>query len=155
MSDPQNPDVPPPPTNSGQTPPSSYNAAPPPAAQPAYSSAPPAPYGAPASPTIPGKTLGIVALIVAIFFNIVGLILGIVALVQSRKAGYKNGWAVAAIIVGAVLFVIGIIVAIVAFTAFAAAAGFANEVFQACQAVDFSGTVTVQGRDIDCSTITR
>jgi hypothetical protein len=155
MSDPQNPDVPPPPPNYGQTPPPSYNAAPPPAAQPAYSSAPPAPYGAPASPTIPGKTLGIVALVVAIFFNVIGVILGIVALVQSRKAGYKNGWAVAAIIVGSILFVIGIIVAIAVFTAFAAAAGFANEAFQACQAVDFSGTVTVQGVDVNCDTISR
>ena len=93
----------------------------------------------------PGRTLGIVALIVAIFFNVIGLILGIVALVQSRKAGHKNGFAVAAIIVGAVLTVLGIIVAILVFTAFAAAAGFAGEVLQACQAVDFTGTVTVQG----------
>ena len=104
---------------------------------------------------IPGKTLGIVALIVAIFFNVVGLILGIVALVQSRKAGHKNGPAVAAIIVGAILFVIGIIIAIIAFTAFAAAAAFANEALQACQAVDFSGTVTVQGVEVSCDTLSR
>jgi len=101
------------------------------------------------------RTLGIVALIVAIFFNVIGLILGIVALVQSRKAGHKNGFAVAAIIVGAVLTVLGIIIAIVAFTAFAAAAGFASEALQACQAVDFTGTVTVQGVSVDCSTIAR
>jgi uncharacterized membrane protein len=69
-------------------------------------------YGAPA--TVPGRTLGIVALIVAIFFNIIGLILGIIALVQSRRAGAKNGFALAAIIVGAVLFILGIVVTIVA-----------------------------------------
>jgi hypothetical protein len=86
---------------------------------------------------------------------VIGLILGIVALVQSRKAGYKNGFAVAAIIVGAVLTVLGIIIAIVAFTAFAAAAGFAGEALQACQAVDFTGTVTVQGVTVDCSTLSR
>ncbi|WP_314502836.1 DUF4190 domain-containing protein [uncultured Microbacterium sp.] len=150
MTDPQNPDVPPPPAYNSAPPPA-YDAAPP----PAYSSAPPAPYGAPANAPIPGRTLGIVALIVAIFFNVIGLILGIVALVQSRKAGHKNGFAVAAIIVGAVLTVLGIIIAIIAFSAFAAAAGYASEVFQACQAVDFSGTVTVQGVSVDCSTISR
>lgn len=147
MTDPQNPDVP-------ATPPT-YNAPPPAASQPAYSSAPPAPYGAPANAPVPGKTLGIVALVVAIFFNVIGLILGIVALVQSRKAGVKNGPAVAAIIVGAVLTVIGIIIAIFAIVAFGAAAGFASEAFQACQAVDFTGTVTVQGVSVDCGTISR
>ena len=149
MTDPQSPDVPPPP--------SAYNSAPPPAydAAPSYSSAPPAPYGTPASPTVPGRTLGIVALIVAIFFNVIGLILGIVALVQSRKAGHKNGFAVAAIIVGAVLTVLGIIIAIAVFTTLAAATGYAAEVLQACQAVDFTGTVTVQGLTVDCSTISR
>jgi preprotein translocase subunit SecG len=164
MSDPQNPDVPTPPPGYGQTPPPasgptppppSYGETPPPAAQPTYSSAPPAPYGAPSTAAVPGKTLGIVAFVVAIFFNVIGLIMGIVALVQSRKAGYKNGWAVAAIVVGAILTVVGIIIAILVFTALAAGAGFANEVFQACQAVDFTGTVTVQDVTVDCATITR
>ena len=40
------------------------------------------------------------------------LVLGIIALVQSRKAGQKNGWALAAIIISAVLIVVGIIVGI-------------------------------------------
>ena len=53
-----------------------------------------------------GRGLGITALILAILLNIVGLILGIIALAISRKAGAKNGWAVAAIIVGAVTFVV-------------------------------------------------
>jgi len=43
-------------------------------------------------------------LILAILLNIVGLIVGIIALVISRRAGAKNGWAVAAIIVGALTF---------------------------------------------------
>ena len=91
----------------------------------------------------------------AIFFNVIGLILGIVALVQSRKAGYKNGWAVAAIVVGAILTVLGIIIAILLFSALAAGAGFANEVYEACQAVDFTGTVTVGDVTVDCATISR
>ena len=173
MSDPQNPDVPTPPPGYGQTPPSSSGATPPPpsygttppaqptyssappAAQPTYSSAPPAPYGAPASPTVPGKTMGIVAFILSFFIQIVALVLGIIALVQSRKAGYKNGWAVAAIIISAVLLVLGIIVGIFVAITFSAAAAFAAEAFQACQAVDFSGTVTVQGVTVDCATIDR
>lgn len=84
---------------------------------PAYGAAPPAPYGAPAQPTVPGRTLGIVAFVLSFFAQLIALILGIVALVQSRKAGQKNGFALAAIIISAVLLVIGTIVAIVLITA--------------------------------------
>ena len=104
MTDPSGPEVPQPPAY--QSPPAQST---PPAYAPPVAPAYAAP--APGAP-VPGKTLGIVALVVAIFFNVIGLILGIVALVQSRKAGVKNGPAVAAIIVGAVLFVIGLIVVI-------------------------------------------
>lgn len=100
MTDPQNPSAVPP--SAPQNPPA-YSSAPP----PAYNS-PPAP-GAP----VPGKTLGIVAFVLSFFAQLIALILGIVALVQSRKAGVKNGWALAAIIISAVLMVIGIIVIIV------------------------------------------
>jgi hypothetical protein len=102
----------------GQTPPPNVPPAPPAygSTEPSYASAPPAPYGAPAAPTIPGKTLGIVAFILSFFVQLVALILGIVALVQSKKAGHKNGWAVAAIIISAVLMVLGIIIAIVVLT---------------------------------------
>jgi hypothetical protein len=89
-----------------------YGSAPPPAA-PQYSAAPPAPYGEPASAPVPGKTLGIVAFVLSFFIQLVALVLGIVALVQSRKAGQKNGFALAAIIISSILIVIGIIVAIV------------------------------------------
>lgn len=84
----------------------------------APSANPPAPYGAPPVPaTFPGKTMGIVAFILSLFITFffiqtVGLVLGIVALVKSRKAGHSNGWALAAIITSAVLLVITIIVAI-------------------------------------------
>ncbi|MEV7692438.1 hypothetical protein AB0N73_03805 [Microbacterium sp. NPDC089189] len=60
----------------------------------------------------PGKTLGIVGLIVAIFFNLIGLIISAIAFSQSKKAGYKNTPALVGIIIGSVLLVIGIIVAI-------------------------------------------
>jgi len=61
----------------------------------------------------PGKTLGIVGLILSIFFGIIGTIVSAVALSQSKKAGLKNGPAVAGIIIGIVLTVLWIIIAIV------------------------------------------
>jgi Ca2+/H+ antiporter len=70
---------------------------------------------APAGTTYPGKTLGIVGLVVAIFFNVIGLIISAIALVQSKKAGYKNTPALVGLIIGIVLTVLGIIFGIVAF----------------------------------------
>ncbi|WP_322409443.1 DUF4190 domain-containing protein [Microbacterium invictum] len=99
MTDPQNPGAVPP--SAPQNPPA-YSSAPP----PAYNSQP-----APGAP-VPGKTLGIVAFVLSFFAQLIALILGIVALVQSRKAGVKNGWALAAIIISVVLMIIGIIVII-------------------------------------------
>ncbi len=110
---------------------------------PAYPAAPPA--GTPAAP-VPGKTLGIVALIVAFFFNVIGLVLGIVALVQSRKAGVRNLPAVWAIIVGAVLTVIGIIVAIV----IAIGIGAAADLYQQCLDLG-GGTQQIDGVTVTCS----
>lgn len=124
-----------------------------PAASQPYNSAPPAAYNGQAQGPVPGRTLGIVALVVSIFFSLIGLIMGIVALVQSRKAGVKNGWAVAAIIVGSVLFVVGIIIGIFVVIALTAAAGFASEALAACEAIGFSGTVTVEGVTVDCATL--
>jgi len=75
--------------------------------------------GAPALPsTDPGKTMGIVAFIMSLFvtqflIQIVALGLGIFALMQSRKAGHRNGWALAAVIISPVLMVLTIIGAIV------------------------------------------
>ena len=60
----------------------------------------------------PGKTLGIVGLIVAIFFNLIGLIISAIAYSQSKKAGFKNTPALVGIIIGSILLVVGIIVAI-------------------------------------------
>ena len=93
--------------------PSSTPPPPAPAPQQPYAAAPPPAYAPPAEQTVPGKTLGIVAFVLSFFMQLIALILGIVALVQSRKAGQKNGFALAAIVISAVLIVIGIIVVIV------------------------------------------
>ncbi|GAB3604258.1 DUF4190 domain-containing protein [Microbacterium aureliae] len=102
------------------TPPSSQPTPPPaqPTPPPAYSSAPPPPAytGAPGTGPVPGRTLGIVAFVLSFFVQLVALVLGIVALVQSRKAGVKNGWAVAAIVISAVLMVVGVVVVITVLT---------------------------------------
>jgi hypothetical protein len=162
MTDPHNPAQPTPPEGGSVPPappagspeptaPPAYSAAPPAApayGQQPYASAPPATYGAPAQPTIPGRTMGIVAFILSFFVQLIALILGIVALVQSKKAGHKNGWALAAIIISSVLMVLGVILF---FAIIVPLITFSSEVFQACQAVDFSGTVTVRGIPVDCA----
>ena len=83
-------------------------------------------YSAPAQPVpgavVPGKTLGIVALVLSFLggLSVVGIILGFVARAQSKAAGYPNGPAKAAIIVGFIvlaLFIIGMIILAVVTTA--------------------------------------
>lgn len=71
------------------------------------------PVAAPPGTDFPGKTLGIVGLILAIFFNLIGMIVSIIANKQSKDAGYKNGPAKAGIIVGAVLLALSVIVTII------------------------------------------
>jgi len=62
------------------------------------------------APVVPGKTLGIVALIVTFFASVIGLILGIVARNQSKAAGVENTPAKVAIILGIIFTVIYILV---------------------------------------------
>jgi hypothetical protein len=161
MTDPQNPARPGEPS---MTPPAyqqpAYEQPTPPTSQaPAYGEYAAPGYGVPAAPAYPaggyappqqnpGRTLGIVALVLAIVpvgLQLVGLILGIVALVQSRKAGQKNGIALAAIIVSAVLLVLTIVLVIVfVIPTFSAAA--------TC-AADPTAIVTVWGVELACSQI--
>jgi hypothetical protein len=61
--------------------------------------------------TVPGKTLGIVALIVTFFVSLLGIILGFVARSQSKSAGFKNTPATIAIVLG-FIFLIGTVIAI-------------------------------------------
>lgn len=68
----------------------------------------------PAPPSIPGKTLGIVAVIVTfVASSVVGLILGYVARNQSREVGYENTPAKVAIIAGWILTALGLIAGII------------------------------------------
>jgi hypothetical protein len=66
----------------------------------------------------PGHGLGIASLIVSLVgVGLVGLILGIVGLNKSKKAGHKNGLALAGIIIGAINIVVVTIVSIVLISA--------------------------------------
>ncbi len=72
----------------------------------------PAP-AAPAPAVVPGKTLGIVALILAFVAPLIGAILGFVAKAQSKPAGVKNTPATVAIVLGLIFTVLYIILLIV------------------------------------------
>lgn len=63
---------------------------------------PPAPAAAASpAPVNPGKTMGVVALVLSIIgLHLIGVIVGFIGLNQSKKAGQKNGFALAGIIIG-------------------------------------------------------
>ncbi|MGR2753054.1 DUF4190 domain-containing protein [Agromyces arachidis] len=114
MTDPNDPnrsDVPPPPPAAPAAP--AYGSA------PAYDSSAPS-SGAPASQKT--NVLAIVSLVSSFLIPLVGIITGHIALSQIKKTGEQGrGLAVAGLIIGYVLFVVGIIVAIAYFALIAAA----------------------------------
>ncbi len=61
----------------------------------------------------PGKTLGVVGLIVAIFANVIGIVISAIALDQSKRAGFRNTPAKAGVIVGSALLGVGLLVGLV------------------------------------------
>ena len=72
-----------------------------------------APQQAPATTAdYPGKTLGIVGLVLAILIPLVGLIVSIIAQNQSKAAGYPNKLAKIGIIVSIILMVLGLVIGI-------------------------------------------
>ena len=83
--------------------------------------------------TYPGKTLGIVAIVIAIFFSVIGLTLGFVARSQSRRAGFKNTPATIAIVLGFVFIALTIVVIVVVGAQIAAIAELCAEVGSGCQ----------------------
>ena len=101
---------------------------PPPQNQPPQDQAPPnyppqgyqQPSPGASSGDFPGKTLGIVGLVLSFFTTIIGLIISIVALRQSKKAGFKNTPALIGIIVGIVTTVFAIIFGAIAIISFVA-----------------------------------
>ena len=75
----------------------------PPISEPTPSAQPVSAYPTPGPEAVdPGKTLGVVGLVLAFVASFVGLIISIIALRKSKKAGFKNGIALAGVIVGVV-----------------------------------------------------
>ncbi|WP_159616541.1 DUF4190 domain-containing protein [Arthrobacter zhaoguopingii] len=60
--------------------------------------------------TNPGRSLGIAGFVLSILgpLSVIGLILSIIAFLQSRRAGMRNGFALAGTIIGAALTVAGV-----------------------------------------------
>lgn len=65
----------------------------------------------PSEPTAedPGRTIGIIGLVLAILIPLIGLVVSIVARSKSKKAGHKNGLALAGIFVSLALIVVTIV----------------------------------------------
>ena len=71
---------------------------------------PPSSYALPVEP-VPGRTMGIISLVLSIIgLHVIGIILGFVALAQSKRVGQGNGFALAGVIVGFVLMALTLVV---------------------------------------------
>jgi hypothetical protein len=85
------------------------------------------PTPAPAAPAAaapadyPGKTLGIVGLVLAFLFSLAGLIVSAIALNQSKAAGFKNTPAKVGLILSIIFLVLGVLWIILWFALFATA----------------------------------
>ena len=123
------------PTNQPADPTPGYSAAP---------AAPAAPYGSPAGAVDPGKTLGIVGLVLAFLVAPVGLIISIIARVKSKAAGFKNGLATAGIIVSIVVMVLYILFGVLI------GIGVAAAISEACAGFDSGTYETTDGTTITC-----
>ncbi|WP_344812418.1 DUF4190 domain-containing protein [Microlunatus aurantiacus] len=77
------------------------------------------PYGGPPAED-PGRTLGIIGLVLSFFTAIIGLVVSIVALRKSKKAGFTNTPALIGVIVGIVTTVAGLVIAAVSIVALTA-----------------------------------
>lgn len=60
----------------------------------------------------PGRTMGIIGLVLAFLAPLIGLIVSIIARGKSKAAGFKNGLATGGIIVSIVMMVLGIIISL-------------------------------------------
>lgn len=126
----------------------------PPSGEPArpasYPNAPAAPnaYSTAGTPgEDPGKTLGIVGLVLAFVFSLAGLIVSIIANNKSKRAGFKNTPAKVGIILSIVFLVLGIILAIVLI---AVTGAVVNDVLEQCAGLDSGVYETQDGTQITC-----
>lgn len=105
------------------------------------------PAGSPATGEDPGRTLGIVSLVLAFFFALAGLIVGIIARKRSKEAGFSNGFAKWGIILSIVFMVLGLIASIALIAGGAALFGAVADV---CAGYDAGTYETTTGEIITC-----
>lgn len=99
------------------------------------------------NPPVPGATMGIVSLVLSVIgLHLVGIVLGFVALAESKRAGHSNGFALAGVIVGCVLLVVSIVVVSLTIAGGVAFWGFITE---ACRDLG-SGVWNVDGITYTC-----
>lgn len=102
----------------------------------------------PTKPTMveykPGYTFGVISLTLAIVgVHIGGLIFGLIGLAKSKKAGQKNGLAVAGTIIGAVGLLFGVFL-------FSIVLSLATQLAQTCDAAESGSTHTINGVQYVC-----
>lgn len=108
----------------------------------------PEPYGQPvAGGEDPGKTLGIVGLVLAFVFSLAGLIVSIIARNRSKAAGYSNGVATAGIIISIVLLVVSIVSSIFLVAGLMTLSAGVNE--QICDTLG-TGEHVIEGQTYTC-----
>ncbi|MBE1874749.1 DUF4190 domain-containing protein [Myceligenerans pegani] len=121
--------------------------------QPPQASPTPQPYGQQpmAGAEDPGKTLGIVGLVLAFVFSLAGLIVSIIARNKSKEAGFDNGFAKWGIILSIVFMVVGIIFGIIGIVAALSIGSEAMQSLDEICSVYGPGTHDVGGVEYTCS----
>jgi hypothetical protein len=105
---------------------------------------PPAPaYSQPPAPD-PGRTLGIVGFILAFFVSPAGIVVSAIGLFKSRRAGRKNGLALAGLILSIVFFIVTVLIIVLIVAA-------AVSVLNQC-AILGGGVQTIGGTAVTCPT---
>jgi len=109
--------------------------------RPGYGPDPYAPSAAPVA-VDPGRTLGIVGLVLSFVAALVGVVVSAIALRTSRRAGFKNGFALAGVIVGGAVTLVWVVVIAVGGVALGGVAATCSELGP--------GTHTVEGVTYTC-----
>ena len=107
---------------------------------------------APMPAEVPGKTMGIVGLVLAFVFAPAGIIVSAIGMSQSKKVGYKNTPALVGLILSIIFTIIWIISIIIVILGFAAAASQVDEITaQVCSQLGLGpGPHDVNGQTITC-----
>lgn len=93
-------------------------------------------------PENPGKTLGIIGLVCAFLFPLVGIILSAIGLSKSKKVGMSNGLALAGLIISIVGTIAQFIIGLFFIIAVLAAAGACSDYGPGMHTTESGATIT-------------